>query len=189
MSKETIQIKRYPNRRFYARNTSKYVSLPELEAMIREGNQLEIRDSQSGDDITRQVLAQIILDRQPEKVALFPTDMLHFMLRSNELMSDFLRDYFRQSLTYLDYLQRHGATAKNRKNPMHWARAWLDEMTGKQGAADAAPDDAKNPAPEVAQNPEPSPQLLSRVEQLEERIRQLEAEASSSDSRTGMASS
>src|SRR3990170_8078321 len=77
MTDETIQIKRYPNRRFYARNTSKYVSLPEIEEMVRAGQTVDVRDSQTGDDITHPVLTQIIMDRQPEKIALFPIEMLH----------------------------------------------------------------------------------------------------------------
>ena len=169
MSKASVQIKRYPNRRFYARNTSKYVSLQELEEMVRSGERLEIRDNQTGEDITRQVLAQIILDRQPEKIALFPTDMLHFILRSNEMMADFLRDYFRHSLTYLEYLQRHGAAAEKLTTPMHWAKAWLDEISSKRD---------KSPTEVAESHLEPNQQgeLIRRIEQLEERIRQLEAE-------------
>jgi polyhydroxyalkanoate synthesis repressor PhaR len=169
MSNPPVQIKRYPNRRFYARNTSKYVSLQELEEMVRRGERLEILDNQTGEDITRQVLAQIILDRQPEKIALFPTDMLHFILRSNEMMADFLRDYFRHSLTYLEYLQRHGATTGKLTTPMHWAKAWLDEISGKR---------AESPAETTEKPLDPNQQdeLISRIEQLEERIRQLEAE-------------
>ena len=162
MADAPVQVKRYPNRRFYARSTSKYVSLQELEEMIRNGDRLEILDSQTGEDITRQVLAQIILDRQPEKIALFPTDMLHFILRSNEMMSDFLRDYFRHSLTYLEYLQRHGASARKLSSPMHWAKAWLDELSQQREG---------RPEP-----PEDNDELVGRVEQLEERIRQLETE-------------
>lgn len=39
--------------------------------------EVEITDKQSGDDITRAVLSQIVLDRQPEKISLFPADILH----------------------------------------------------------------------------------------------------------------
>ena len=126
---ETIQIKRYPNRRFYARHTSRYVSLAEIEEMIQQGNTVEIRDSQTGEDLTRAVLTQIIMEQHPEKMMLFPVDMLHFILRSNDIMSLFLQDYFRQSLTYLDYLQKHtGATGF--VPPTNWFQAWLDAAAG-----------------------------------------------------------
>ena len=119
MSGGPISIKRYPNRRYYASHTSKYVSLQEIEEMVQEGHTVEIRDSQTGDDLTRAVLTQIIMERHPEKMSLFPTDMLHFILRSNDAMSGFLKNYFLHSLTYLDYLQNHGTTATTLVQPMH----------------------------------------------------------------------
>lgn len=165
MPNTPIQIKRYPNRRYYARNTSKYVSLKEIEEMIKAGETVEICDSQSGEDMTRSVLTQIILERQPDKMALFPTAMLHGILRSNDVMSDFLRDYFRQSVTYLDYLQRHSATTKTLTKPMHWIKAWLDGIT---------PSPAEN-SDDSKQEGDSEP-LSHRVEQLEERLRELENE-------------
>ena len=120
MSAERVQIKRYPNRRFYDRNASKYISLEEIEKLVRSGRKVEIRDSQSGEEITRSVLTRIILERQPDKMLLFPTDMLHFILRANEASTGFLRDYFQHSLTYLDYLSRHGSAASTLARPMHW---------------------------------------------------------------------
>ena len=166
MAGETVQIKRYPNRRFYARNTSKYVSLQEIEEMIRQGHTVEIRDSRTGESMTRAVLAQIILERQPEKMSLFPVDMLHYILRSNDVMGGFLRDYFRHSLTYLDYLQKHGATAKELANPMHWVKAWLGGF-GSTKTSEAPPAPTER---EIA--------LEDRIEQLEARIRQVETDKS-----------
>ncbi len=163
MSDDPIQIKRYPNRRFYAKQTSKYVTLQEIEEMVREGHTVEIRDSRSGESMTRAVLAQIILDRQPEKMSLFPVDMLHYILRSNDVMIGFLRDYFRHSLTYLDYLQKHGSTAKELANPMHWVKAWLSGFGSSQTGEKAAPTDREAV-------------LEDRIEQLEARIRQIEAQ-------------
>ena len=63
MNDGPILIKRYPNRRYYARNTSKYVSLKEIEQMVQNGQTVEIRDSQTGDDMTQAVLTQIIMER------------------------------------------------------------------------------------------------------------------------------
>lgn len=165
MAESPIQIKRYPNRRYYARNMSKYVSLQEIEEMIQAGGTVEIEDSQSGEDLTRTVLTQIIMERQPEKMALFPTDMLHGILRSNDMMSDFLRDYFRHSLTYLNYLQRHSAATTTLAKPMHWVKAWLDGIAPKSSEA-----------AEVTAMDTDSTELSQRVEQLEERLRQLEGD-------------
>ena len=151
---ETIQIRRYPNRRFYDRSASKYISLEDIETLVRSGKNVEIRDSQSDEDLTRSVLTRIIVDRNPEKMEMFPPAMLHFILRSNEMTSDFLRDYFRQALTYLEYLQQHSTSA-----PVHWVKAWLDGIRRR---------------PPTGEDPGDAEQLALKVAQLEERIRQLE---------------
>jgi polyhydroxyalkanoate synthesis repressor PhaR len=167
MADDPIQIKRYPNRRFYARNTSKYVSLPEIEEIIRQGHTVDVRDSQTGEEITHTVLAQIIMDRQPEKMTLFPIDMLHCIVRSNDMMTEFLRDYFRQSLTYLDYLKQHGTSAHGLVNPVHWVKTWLDGFLPANGSGQTPPG-AETRGPTESQ-------LAERVAELEERIRQLES--------------
>ena len=164
MANDPILIKRYPNRRYYARNTSKYVSLKEIEQMVQDGETVEIRDSQTGDDMTQAVLTQIIMERYPEKMSLFPTDMLHFILRSNDVMSGLLGEYFRQSLAYLDYLQQH-RPAKTMVDPMQWVRLWLESISGPTSKSDH----------ESAPSPSESAQLAQRVKQLEERLEQLES--------------
>lgn len=167
MPDEPIQIKRYPNRRFYARNTSKYVSLPEIEEMIRQGHTVDVRDSQTGEEITHLILAQIIIDRQPDKMTLFPIEMLHSIVRSNDMMTEFLRDYFRQSLTYLDYLKQHGASVQNLVNPVHWVKVWMDGFRGNQDATSAnAVDKTVEPA---------RTEFDTRIAELEARIQQLES--------------
>jgi len=165
MSKKVISIKRYPNRRYYARNISKYVSLQEIEAMVQGGSTVEICDSQTGEDLTAAVLTQIIMDRHPEKISLFPTDMLHLMLRSNQSMSNFLRDYLRNSVSFLDFLQRHSPAPTALVQPMHWFKSWLDAVTPSAGKAEATP------------SGEPAA-LRDRLKQLEERLAQLEAKKS-----------
>jgi polyhydroxyalkanoate synthesis repressor PhaR len=161
-----IRIKRYPNRRFYASHTSSYLSLGEIEELVRSGKDVEIVDSQSGDDITRSVLVQMIAEGHPEKMAMFPSAMLHAMLRANDMMNGFLRDYFRNSVAYLYYLQQHGA-AGSLAQPVHWMKAWLESWSkpahdsGDQAANREAGDGDK---------------IAQRIRQLEERIATLESE-------------
>ena len=170
MSEPFVKIKRYPNRRFYDLSTSKYISLEDIEKLVLEGRKVEIRDSQSGEEITRSVLTRIILDRQPDKILLFPTDMLHFILRANEVSTGFLRDYFQHSLTYLDYLSRHNPAASTLSRPMHWIKAWLDSMTPQKSDNNEPPPTSE----EVSQDE--AVRLARRVEQLEKRIKQLEGQ-------------
>src|SRR3989304_3462599 len=128
MTDQPIRIKGYANRRFYASHTSKDVFLSEIEQLIRDGSVVEIVDSQTGEDLTRTVLVQIIAEKHPDKFAIFPTAMLHSILRANDVMTDFLQEYFRNSLTYLDYFQKHGASG-SLEQPMHWMKAWLDNWS------------------------------------------------------------
>jgi polyhydroxyalkanoate synthesis repressor PhaR len=167
MSHEPIRIKRYPNRRFYASHTSSYISLPEIEQLIGDGSTVEIVDSQTGEDLTQTVLMQIIAEQHPDKIALFPTAMLHAILRANKAMSEILREYFRSSLTMLEHLQAPGISLP--PQPMNWMQAWLDTWATATSA---------NPAPK--QPPKPAggddALLADRIAQLENRLAELETQ-------------
>lgn len=55
-----IIIKKYANRRLYNTQTSSYVTLDHLAQMVKDGQEFEVRDARTGEDITRSVLTQII---------------------------------------------------------------------------------------------------------------------------------
>ncbi|MCC6491803.1 MAG: polyhydroxyalkanoate synthesis regulator DNA-binding domain-containing protein [Pirellulales bacterium] len=173
---EPIRIKRYPNRRFYAGHTKSYVSLGDIEALIRSGQDVEIVDSQTGEDLTRQLLVQIIAERHPEKMALFPTAMLHSMLRANDVVANFLKDYFRNSLSYLDYLHQHGATGPLAQ-PVHWMKAWFDSWS-KLAASGERGGDGQPVQPADASAADP---LAARMAELETRIADLEKQTGQGD--------
>lgn len=167
MPNDTIRIKRYPNRRFYASHAKKYVSLTEIGEMIRDGANVEIVDSATGEDITRVVLIQMIAEQCPERIALFPSAMLHSILRANDLMVSFLGDYFRNSLAYLDYFQQHGASAPLAE-PMHWMKAWVEGWSHLPGFQ--PPCEQPESTPAAAHDDE----LARRIVELERRIVELE---------------
>jgi len=167
MPDEHIRIKRYPNRRFYASHTSKYVSLSEIEQLIRDGSEVEIVDSQTGEELTRTVLVQIIAEKYPDKFAIFPTAMLHSILRANDAMVDFLQEYFQNSLAYLDRFQVQGTPSV--EQPIHWMKAWLDQWP-KPPSANRAP----KPADKESDGAEA--ELAERIAGLEKRIAELEME-------------
>lgn len=86
-----IQIKKYPNRRYYDASRSRHVTLEEVCDLVRQGHDVAITDSRTGTDITNQVLMQILLERDHLKLDLMPSTFLHWMLRSNRQA---LRDAF-----------------------------------------------------------------------------------------------
>jgi len=61
-SDQPTTIKKYANRRLYNTGTSTYVTLEDLAAMVKEGEDFLVYDAKTGDDITRSVLAQIIFE-------------------------------------------------------------------------------------------------------------------------------
>ena len=59
-----VTIKKYANRRLYDTESSAYITLDRLAEMVREGREFEVVDARSGEDITRQVLTQIIVEEE-----------------------------------------------------------------------------------------------------------------------------
>jgi polyhydroxyalkanoate synthesis repressor PhaR len=58
---EATTIKKYANRRLYNTGTSTYVTLDDLAEMVKKGEDFQVVDAKTGDDITRPVLTQIIV--------------------------------------------------------------------------------------------------------------------------------
>jgi polyhydroxyalkanoate synthesis repressor PhaR len=98
-SRQTLEIRKYPNRRYYDATRSTHVTLEQIHELIRAGHDIRVTDSKTGEDITGKVLAQIILDQDPMKLAVFPDALLHKLIRTNEqLVEDFVEKYFNQAL-------------------------------------------------------------------------------------------
>jgi polyhydroxyalkanoate synthesis repressor PhaR len=71
-----VIIKKYANRRLYDTESSSYITLDRLAEMVREGREFEVVDAKSGEDITRQVLTQIIVDEEARGSTMLPVNFL-----------------------------------------------------------------------------------------------------------------
>ena len=71
-----VTIKKYANRRLYDTESSAYITLDRLAEMVREGREFEVVDAKTGEDITRQVLTQIIVDEESRGSTLLPVNFL-----------------------------------------------------------------------------------------------------------------
>ncbi|MFN7755199.1 MAG: polyhydroxyalkanoate synthesis repressor PhaR [Holosporales bacterium] len=71
-----IVIKKYANRRLYNTDTSTYVTLAELINIVKAGDDFEVSDAKTGEDITRSILTQIILEEESKGETLLPIDFL-----------------------------------------------------------------------------------------------------------------
>jgi len=119
-AKQNITIKKYANRRLYNTATSSYVTLEDLSTMVKDGNQFNVYDAKTSEDITRSVLTQIIVEEEnkTDQENLLPISFLRqligfygdnlqwmvpkYLEHSMEMLTgkqDQIRDYFSTSLT------------------------------------------------------------------------------------------
>src|ERR1700687_1629549 len=81
-SDQPVTIKKYANRRLYNTGASTYVTLEDLAAMVKGGDDFLVHDAKTGEDITRQVLAQIIFEQEnKEGQSLMPIAFLRQLIR------------------------------------------------------------------------------------------------------------
>ena len=92
-------IKKYPNRRLYDTELSKYVALADLRKLIHDEVEFKVIDSKSGEDISRSILIQIITEQEAGNEALFSTEMLTEIIRNyDEAIHDVFQSYMDQSM-------------------------------------------------------------------------------------------
>ncbi|QNN64119.1 polyhydroxyalkanoate synthesis repressor PhaR [Sphingomonas rhizophila] len=75
-----VTIKKYANRRLYDTEQSTYITLDRLGQMVREGRDFEVVDAKSGEDITHQVLTQIIVEEEARGSTLLPVNFLRELI-------------------------------------------------------------------------------------------------------------
>jgi polyhydroxyalkanoate synthesis repressor PhaR len=79
-SADKVTIKKYANRRLYDTESSSYITLDRLAAMIREGRDFEVVDAKTREDITHQVLTQIIVDEESRGSTMLPVNFLRQLI-------------------------------------------------------------------------------------------------------------
>jgi polyhydroxyalkanoate synthesis repressor PhaR len=102
-SETPTTIKKYANRRLYNTGTSTYVTLEDLAAMVKNGEDFLVYDAKTGDDITRSVLAQIIFEQENKAGQnLLPTTFLRQLIRFyGDSMQMVVPKYLEQSIDML----------------------------------------------------------------------------------------
>ena len=99
-------IKRYSNRKLYDTQESRYVTLEEIEEMIRAGKEIAVVDAASGEDLTSVTLAQIILEKARSRRPSLPTAFLHQLIQYGEAWQDFAVASLKTSLEGIMTSQR-----------------------------------------------------------------------------------
>ncbi len=85
-----IVVKRYANRKLYNTGTSRYVTLDDLEKMIRAGKEIEVRDAATGEDVTPVVLTQVILQTERGGRAALPSAFLHQLIKYGSAWNEYM---------------------------------------------------------------------------------------------------
>lgn len=81
MAEQSRLIKKYPNRRLYDTRTSTYITLPDVKNLVLEHENFQVVDAKSGEDLTRAILLQIILEEEAGGAPMFSCDLLSQMIR------------------------------------------------------------------------------------------------------------
>ena len=76
MKETLVVIKKYENRRLYDTANSRYINLEEIAQMVRSGTSVQVLDAKSGEDLTRVVLTQIIVEDAKGRESGLPLDIL-----------------------------------------------------------------------------------------------------------------
>ncbi|HZT33569.1 MAG TPA: polyhydroxyalkanoate synthesis regulator DNA-binding domain-containing protein [Bryobacteraceae bacterium] len=80
MKPTSVLIKKYPNRRLYDTASKRYVNLEDLAALIREGTDIQVVDARTGEDLTRLILTQIIVEDAKEQPTGLPLELLRQLI-------------------------------------------------------------------------------------------------------------
>jgi polyhydroxyalkanoate synthesis repressor PhaR len=160
-SDEPVLIKRYANRKLYDQGRSRYVTLEELEELIRQGREIRVVDAVSGEDLTGQTLAQIILDTARGRRSTLPVAFLHQLIQHGAAWQAFVQESLQSGLSGIVASQREAERALR-----EWgARAgwWPSDHEATRPTTQAEPADAAGLKAEVAA-------LKQKLKDLESRL-------------------
>ena len=99
-AKPQVVVKKYANRRLYNTESSSYITLDSLAEMVRAGRDFVVYDAKTGEDITRSVLTQIIVEEEAKGRALLPTGFLRQLIGYyGDSMQSLVPKYLEDALT------------------------------------------------------------------------------------------
>ncbi len=106
MQNQLRLIKKYPNRRLYYTKTSSYITLADVKQMVLKQEEFQVVDAKSGDDLTRQILLQIILEEESGGVPMFSSDLLSQLIRSyGNAMQGMMGSYLERNIRAFQEIQ------------------------------------------------------------------------------------
>jgi polyhydroxyalkanoate synthesis repressor PhaR len=173
-----LEIKKYPNRRYYDATHSRHLTLEEIRSLIQQGYDIRVIDAKTSADITAQVLTQLILELDTPKLDSLPVPLLVRLIRMNDqLVKDFIEKYFNQALkSFFDYQkqleeqirQTHGLPPVF-PSVSAWTKAMLEPFSA---VFSGAPDSKTGESPQPP-SPEKGEDLHKLVGELQKEVASL----------------
>lgn len=122
-------IKKYPNRRLYDTEISSYITLEEVRQLVVDGEEFEVRDAKSGEELTRSVLLQIIAEHEERGQPMFTTQLLSQIIRFyGDSLQGFMGGYLERSLqVFLDQQQQFRSQLNTMMGQTPWSM--LNDLT------------------------------------------------------------
>jgi len=138
-AKGVVRIRKYPNRRLYNTSSRSYVNLEDLAALIRQGREVQVLDAKTGEDLTRLVLTQIIMEDAREAPTGLPLELLrHLIVASDRAGREFIMWYLKSAFEAYGKVQ--GAVESRLKDvgsaalaPIHMVKDLFTPSESKAG--------------------------------------------------------
>jgi polyhydroxyalkanoate synthesis repressor PhaR len=127
-------LKKYPNRRLYDTQVSSYITLADVKSMVLGGLAFEVRDAKTGEDLTRSILLQIILEEESGGVPIFSASMLSQIIRFyGHAMQGMMGSYLEKNLqTFTDIQARLADQTKGiYEAPAQTPEMWSQFLSGQ----------------------------------------------------------
>ncbi|MBN9409072.1 MAG: polyhydroxyalkanoate synthesis repressor PhaR [Burkholderiaceae bacterium] len=116
-------IKKYPNRRLYDTTTSSYITLAEVRQLVMGGQPFVVRDAKSGEELTRSILLQIILEEEAGGQPMFSEAVLANIIRFyGHAMQGFMGTYLERNVQAMMDMQNRLAEQSPGVTPEMWAQ-------------------------------------------------------------------
>jgi polyhydroxyalkanoate synthesis repressor PhaR len=127
-------IKKYPNRRLYDTDSSTYITLAEIKQLVMNSQPFVVRDAKTGDDLTRSILLQIILEEEAGGAPMFTEAVLANIIRFHgHAMQGFMGNYLEKNLQAFMDMQGKMAEQSKGLTPELWAQFLSPQSPGMQG--------------------------------------------------------
>ncbi len=163
MKPKTVLIKKYENRRLYDSTNSRYVNLDEVAQMLKDGLEVQVVDAATGEDLTRMVLTQIIAENAKAPDSTFPIDILRQMVIATGKATQESTMKYMQAV--LDMYQNAFRAMSPPMNPFEFMRT----------PTAAAPASASHRPASAQQTSSGGGQNRSEVDELKQRVQELES--------------